>query len=145
MFRGFMGREKANSHLAVQLDGRQLSLFHYYSIQIQKCVRGFYSRKYKHDHERRKRFRKRIADDGERVRQQMEDYSIKQKMVTISHRNILKSYHIERRFFNTNVWVLILMVLSLCDLSLVHNSMRRIKHRLRKKKLSETWPVISII
>jgi len=80
VFRGFMGREKANSHLAVQLDGRQLSLFHYYSIQIQKCVRGFYSRKYKHDHERRKRFRKRIADDGERVRQQMEDYSIKQKM-----------------------------------------------------------------
>jgi hypothetical protein len=82
VFRGYLGRMRAGGELSAQEASRQLSLFHYYCMQIQRCMRGFYSRKYKHDHERRKRYRARIAAEGDQTRAQMADYALKQAMVS---------------------------------------------------------------
>lgn len=69
-----MGRMVAQQALSDKLDGRQVSLFHYLCIQIQKCFRGYYSRKYKHDQKRRKEYARMVAERGEEVRAQMAKY-----------------------------------------------------------------------
>ena len=74
-FRGHLGRNKASSSLKNKYDNRQLSLFHYLCIQIQKSFRGYYSRKYKQSMRKRKRYCQRISEEGEKVRKMMEKYS----------------------------------------------------------------------
>lgn len=50
-------------------------MFNYLCIQMQKSFRGYYSRKYKHDQTRRKRYAAAVTEQGERVRLEMERYN----------------------------------------------------------------------
>lgn len=70
-----MGRNIARANLRRKLEGRQLSLYHYLCIQIQRIFRGFYSRKYKHDQTRRKLYCKMLVEKGQMIRQSMQQYS----------------------------------------------------------------------
>lgn len=74
IFRGLMGRFLARATLNQKLDGRQISLFHYLCIQIQKCFRGYYSRKYKHDQVKRKEYCKMLEAKGKEIRASMDKY-----------------------------------------------------------------------
>ena len=74
-------------------DNRQLSLFHYLCIQIQKSFRGYYSRKYKQSMRKRKRYCQRISEEGEKVRKMMEKYSEEQIQVIIVIRRILYTFN----------------------------------------------------
>jgi hypothetical protein len=52
-----------------------LSLFNYLCIQIQRCFRGYYSRKYKHDQARRREYVRMILEQGESVRAGLAQYA----------------------------------------------------------------------
>lgn len=52
-----------------------MSYFTYLCIQLQKCFRGYYSRKYKHDQVRRKQYCKMLIEQGELVRQNLQKYA----------------------------------------------------------------------
>ena len=61
---------------------RQLSIFHYYCIQIQKGFRGFYSRKYKADQAKRSQYRRALIEQSEVVRQTLQKYA--EDLATVS-------------------------------------------------------------
>jgi len=75
VFRGLLGRNIARNKLKELDESRQLSLFNYLCIQLQKCFRGYYSRKYKHDQHRRKEYCKMLEAQGEQVRQDLQKYA----------------------------------------------------------------------
>uniref|UniRef100_A0A7S3M3D7 Uncharacterized protein n=1 Tax=Spumella elongata TaxID=89044 RepID=A0A7S3M3D7_9STRA len=75
VFRGLLGRNIARNKLKELDESRQLSLFNYLCIQLQKCFRGYYSRKYKHDQHRRKEYCKMLEEQGEQVRQNLQKYA----------------------------------------------------------------------
>ena len=87
-FRGSLGRTKAKNELKNKLDNRQLSIFQYLIIQIQKNFRGYYSRKYKQSHERRKKYRQKIAAKGEEIRNKLSNFSADQLEVKLSFMSI---------------------------------------------------------
>ena len=62
-----MGQEKAAS--------RNYAIFQYFALQLQKCFRGYYSRKYRQNHHLRKKYLRNVKSAGERVRQSMEAYA----------------------------------------------------------------------
>jgi len=79
VFRGFLGRVKSSNSLHNKSNNRQLSLFHYLSIQIQKSFRGYYSRKYKHCQAARKKYCRTLLEEGEKIRNMMKQYSLDQE------------------------------------------------------------------
>jgi len=81
VFRGFLGRVKSSNSLHDKSNDRQLSLFHYLSIQIQKSFRGYYSRKYKHCQAARKKYCKTLLEEGAKIRNMMKQYSLDQEEV----------------------------------------------------------------
>jgi hypothetical protein len=78
IFRASMGRKKATSEKQARLDFRRYALKKYFCMQIQKCFRGYYSRKYRSNHSDRKRFIDDLEETGRRVREMMYDYSMNQ-------------------------------------------------------------------
>ena len=60
---------------------RQRSLFNYFAIQIQKCYRGFHSRKYRQNHSARRAYFKQIAEKNEEVLKMMAEYAALQETV----------------------------------------------------------------
>jgi hypothetical protein len=83
VFRGHLGRSIARNKLKELDEARQLSLFNYLCIQLQKCFRGYYSRKYKHDQNRRKQYCKMLVEQGELVRQNLQKYA--EEMAEVSY------------------------------------------------------------
>lgn len=54
---------------------------HYLVGQLQRCFRGYYSRKYKQDHARRKQYCRMIEEKGRVVLEGMEKYFLEQAEV----------------------------------------------------------------
>mmetsp|Transcript_1374 Transcript_1374/g.2238 ORF Transcript_1374/g.2238 Transcript_1374/m.2238 type:complete len:473 (-) Transcript_1374:130-1548(-) len=76
VLRGHFGRMVAREKLLASEESRQLSLFNYLCIQIQKCFRAYYSRKYKHDQARRKEYVRMVIEKGELVRETLRQYAM---------------------------------------------------------------------
>lgn len=76
-----MGRKKAKNESNDKQTQRQLHYIHYLCIQIQRCFRGFYSRKYKRDHARRKAYCRMIEEKGKEILNNMQQYVFEQTEV----------------------------------------------------------------
>lgn len=72
--RGILSRVRTQMALRSKLDDRQLSIFHYMCIQLQKRFRGYYSRKYKQDQMRRNRYKERLQQLGQETLKRSEQY-----------------------------------------------------------------------
>ena len=48
---------------------------HFLCIQLQRCFRGYYSRKYKHDQARRKLYCRMIEQKGQEILDEMAEYA----------------------------------------------------------------------
>lgn len=68
-YRGHLGRKRvANEKLLVQKQ-KQLAVLHYNALVIQKQMKGYLSRKYKHDFRARKRYISQVSQRGEELRE----------------------------------------------------------------------------
>lgn len=67
-----------------------MSFLHYMVIQLQRCFRGYYSRKYKQDHARRKQYCRMIEEKGRLVLEGMERYLMEQTEVRMSCRCVVR-------------------------------------------------------
>lgn len=81
VIRGIMGRQRALDHLQQKLENRQLSLFHYFCIQLQRSFRGYYSRKYKHNMAKRREDVNKLDATNKAVLASMEEYAKNQLLV----------------------------------------------------------------
>jgi len=81
VFRGHRGRTRARNAYNERAEMRQVCLFQYFAAQIQRCFRGFYSRKYKQNHAARRAYFKSVSDKNEEVLAMMENYANEQAMV----------------------------------------------------------------
>ena len=81
VFRGRKGREEAQLTLQRRNDSRQRSLFDYFTIQLQRCFRGYYSRKYRKDHAARKAYIRQIEEKNREVLEMMSQYALLQVSV----------------------------------------------------------------
>ena len=86
VFRGHIGRVITRERRRDLLESRELSFFTYLCIQLQKCFRGYYSRKYKHDQARRKQYCRMLIEKGELVRQNIQQYA--QELAEVSQQCI---------------------------------------------------------
>jgi hypothetical protein len=75
VFRGHLGRTRARNALHSRVELRQICLFQYFAVQIQRSFRGYYSRKYKRNHAARKAYFKEVADKNKEVLAMMENYA----------------------------------------------------------------------
>lgn len=78
VFRGHLGRTRARNTLHSRAELRQICLFQYFAVQIQRNFRGYYSRKYKRNHAARKAYFKAVADKNKEVLAMMENYANEQ-------------------------------------------------------------------
>ena len=89
VFRGHAGRLFFKRILQKKKQLRRLATFTYFALQLQKCFRGFYSRKYRQNHASRKRYLQHVVLVGQEVRESMKTYAKKQTEVllfdSISH------------------------------------------------------------
>jgi hypothetical protein len=58
-------------------------LFDYFTIQLQRCFRGYYSRKYRKDHSARRAYFKQVAEKNQEVLEMMSEYALVQVSVSI--------------------------------------------------------------
>lgn len=77
-----MGRKKAKAEAERKKTARQLHYIHYLCVQIQRCFRGYYSRKYKRDHAKRKQYCRFIEEKAHLILQQMQQYAFEQTEVS---------------------------------------------------------------
>lgn len=77
-----MGRKKAKREKERKKTLRQLHYINYLCIQLQKCFRGYYSRKYKRDHSKRKAYCKMLEEKRQEVLAKMEQYAFEQSQVS---------------------------------------------------------------
>ena len=85
VFRGHLGRIRARNALQDRTEARQICLFQYFAIQMQRSFRGYYSRKYKRNHASRKAYVKTVIDKNNQVLSMMENYANEQAQVNIKH------------------------------------------------------------
>lgn len=81
VFRGYCGRGVAKYQQKWKLDSRQMAWVHLLCIQVQRCFRGYYSRKYKQCMSRRRKYCQMLSEKSELMRQQMSDYAAEQMRV----------------------------------------------------------------
>lgn len=80
LYRGHIGRMKFNKQLQLRNDVRKYYLYQYFTLQIQRSFRGYYSRKYKANHSNRKKFIKQTLLQAESIREKLYNYSVEQAM-----------------------------------------------------------------
>jgi hypothetical protein len=68
VFRGYLGREKANASNQQRIKNARLGFFHYQASIIQKSFRGYYSRRYYHDFFAWKSYIQEVIIKSERLR-----------------------------------------------------------------------------
>jgi hypothetical protein len=78
VFRGHMGRQRSRAARRARAEQRNFYFLHFLCIQMQRCFRGYYSRKYKHNQERRKEYCRIIAEKGREAVAQMAAYAQEQ-------------------------------------------------------------------
>lgn len=79
-FRGHCGRKKVSALKEARRDEQNLLLFHCFANILQKYFRGFYSRKYKASHFKRKRFMQNLVQKTIEIREMQYEYSIQQAL-----------------------------------------------------------------
>jgi len=82
-FRGHTSRKRVNFLKFNEANVKKAMLFHCFALILQKNFRGFYSRKYRASHFKRKEFIEKIATTATRIREMQYEYSIQQAMVRI--------------------------------------------------------------
>ena len=92
-YRGYEGRKEARIRVQDRKNFQQSSLFQYFTIQLQRIFRGYYSRKYLSDHSARRAYFKSIADKNQEVLDMMAEYAL----VQISVRNFVRLHSLWRR------------------------------------------------
>ena len=78
VFRGHLGRRIAGNTKVERNEKRLASFFTYFALQMQRCFRGYYSRKYRSNHADRKKFIGDLEETGRKVREMMFQYSLEQ-------------------------------------------------------------------
>jgi hypothetical protein len=78
VFRGHIGRRLAADARGDRSEKRLASFFTYFVMQMQRCFRGYYSRKYRSNHADRKKFIGDLEETGRKVREMMFNYSVEQ-------------------------------------------------------------------
>ena len=78
VFRGTVGRNVVRSAKSARNKLRTELAFMFFAIQVQRTFRGFYSRKYRQNHARRKAMLQEVVDKGETVRRAMYQYAVDQ-------------------------------------------------------------------
>ena len=80
VYRGHKGRTKVKN-AKNKVETYKIAMLHnYFALLLQKTFRGYFSRKYRQNHARRKRMLQEIADKGEEVRRQMNQYAVDQAL-----------------------------------------------------------------
>ena len=79
-FRGHCGRKRVRTLKGAESQEKSLLLFHCFANILQKSFRGFYSRKYKASHFKRKRFMQNLIEKTSEIRDMQYEYSIQQAM-----------------------------------------------------------------
>ena len=74
-FRGHVGRNDRRSRRKARDHARLAGLRNYFAVQVQKTFRGYFSRKYKKDHGRRKRYLQGVEAKGNEVRETLRKYA----------------------------------------------------------------------
>lgn len=80
VFRGHMGRKQARLNKKIKFNVRQFLLMHFYALQVQRSYRGFYSRKYRANHSKRKEFMKKTLEKAIEIRKQLYKYATDQAL-----------------------------------------------------------------
>lgn len=96
VFRGHRGRKRVKEAARLKLQIQRYHLIQYFVLQIQRIMRGFYSRKYKSNHASRKRFIKATKEKAEEIRDMMNEYSIRQSRTAEQEQMEHRSKEIER-------------------------------------------------
>lgn len=86
IFRGLLGRMKSADELKTKLNLRQVALFHYLCIKIQKQFRGYHSRKYKQSQYRRNEYKKFVESQAMKVKAAADKYTEEQMEVNFIFR-----------------------------------------------------------
>lgn len=79
-FRGHCSRNRIKYMKAREAENRNILLFHSFALILQKSFRGYYSRKYRSSHFKRKEFIAKIATTAARIRDMQYEYSIQQAL-----------------------------------------------------------------
>lgn len=78
IYRGRLDRVRATTAKRVMHERYQYALFQYFVLQIQKCFRGYYSRKYRSSHKKRKEFLEGIRTRAIEIREMIYNYAVEQ-------------------------------------------------------------------
>lgn len=57
---------------AARNESRQMAVYHWCAVQIQRLFRAFYSRKYRHDHAVRRAYLKSVEEKGDELRRTLQ-------------------------------------------------------------------------
>ena len=78
VFRGHVGRKKVQAAKGDKGKRQKEHVYMFFALQLQRAFRGFYSRKYRQNHARRKAMLQEVVDKGEAVRRTMYEYAVQQ-------------------------------------------------------------------
>lgn len=83
LIRGIEGRARMNGIFKMHQELIATSLRNYHAASIQRVFRAWYSRKYRYDHARRKRYIEYVQHQGREVLAMMEEYAAQQREVAL--------------------------------------------------------------
>lgn len=72
VFRGHCCRQAARARRRREEQERELAIFHYHAVAIQRSFRGFYSRRHYHDCAARKRYLEAVRTEGDALRERLQ-------------------------------------------------------------------------
>lgn len=79
VFRGHQGRSRSRAAREEKRRNDHLAVFHYHAVNLQKCFRGYYSRRYYHDFFARKAYLDKIVANSEGLRKQLAEQREQQR------------------------------------------------------------------
>lgn len=82
VFRGHMGRNARRERQAQHAYRRDMALWNYFAVQVQKSFRGYYSRKYRKDLAKRRRYLRGVEAVGDEVREKTKEFARLQEEVS---------------------------------------------------------------
>lgn len=83
LIRGIAGRARMNGIFKMHQDLIAASLRNYHAANIQRVFRAWYSRRYRYDHARRKKYIEFVTHQGNEVLAMMNEYAAQQQEVII--------------------------------------------------------------
>ena len=83
VFRGHVGRKHSKRALKALNEFKAKAKWNYFVIYIQRCFRGYYSRKYRQNYASRKKYVQTIVNTAAEVREKMQQYLNAQNEVSL--------------------------------------------------------------